>query len=88
MRVVGELMQGGGLMLHGEQEFTFHRPMVVGDVLVGEGRIVELYEKESKGSTMTFLVTENVYRDEGTGELVLLTRMNLIHRAAPQKPPG
>jgi len=53
----------------------------VGDVLVGEGKVVDVYEKESKGKTMTFLVTENVYSDEKTGEPVVSTRMNLIHRS-------
>ena len=82
MQIIGELMKTGGLMLHGEQEFTYHRPVFVGDVLLGEGKVVDLYEKESKGKTMTFLVTENVYRDEKTGDPVVSTRMNLIHRSA------
>ena len=79
MEIIGTLMKGGGLILHGEQEFTYHRPLVVGDKLHNEGKVVDLYEKESKGRTMTFLVTENVYTDEA-GQPVLTTRMNLIHR--------
>jgi acyl dehydratase len=82
MQVIGNLMKSGGLVLHGEQEFTYHRPLVVGDVLVGEGKVVDVYEKDSKGKTMTFLVSENVYRDEKTGDPVVSTRMNLIHRSA------
>jgi acyl dehydratase len=82
MKVIGTLMQKGGLVLHGEQEFTYHRPLVVGDVLVGEGKVVDAYEKDSKGKTMTFLVSENTYVDEKTGEPVVSTRMNLIHRSA------
>lgn len=78
--MVGSLMEKGGLMLHGEQEFVYHRPLVVGDRLHGEGRVVDVYERESKGRTMTFIVTENVYRDE-SGQPVLTTRMNLIHRS-------
>jgi acyl dehydratase len=81
MEVIGGLMQKGGLVLHGEQEFTYHRPLVVGDVLEGEGTVTDVYEKESKGKTMTFLVTENVYKDAKSGERVLTTRMNLIHRS-------
>ena len=80
-KTMGSLMASGGLVLHGEQEFQYHRPMVVGDVLVGEGRLVDLYEKESKGRTMTFIVMETVYRDDLSGDPVLTTRMNLIHRA-------
>ena len=56
--------------------------LVVGDVLVSEGRITDVYEKESKGKTMTFLVSETRYTDERTGEPVLTSRMNLIHRSA------
>jgi acyl dehydratase len=81
-KVMGELFAKGALILHGEQEFTYHRPLVVGDVLVGEGKVVDVYEKDSKGKTMTFLVSENVYRDEKTGDPVVSTRMNLIHRSA------
>lgn len=80
MEVVGGLMKQGGVILHGEQEFTYHQPLVVGDVLTCEGKVVDHYEKESKGKTMTFLVTENEYRNQKTGEPVLTTRMNLIHR--------
>ncbi len=79
MEIIGELMATGGLVLHGEQEFVYHRPILVGEVLHGEGRVADLYEKQSGERTMTFLVTENDWRD-ADGELVLTTRMNLIHR--------
>jgi len=79
--IMGGLLASGGMILHGEQSFTYHRPILVGDVLTGEGRVVDLYTKESSsGRTMTFLVTEDVYRD-ASGEPVLTSRMNLIHRA-------
>jgi acyl dehydratase len=81
MEIIGGLMKKGGLVLHGEEEFEYHRPLVVGDVLEGEGKVVDIYEKESKGKTMTFLVTENVFKDAKTGDPVLTTRMNLIHRS-------
>ena len=80
MEIVAPLMQQGGVILHGEQTFTYHRPLLVGDVLVGEGKVVDLYERESKGKVMTFFITENVYTSERSGEPVLTTRMNLIHR--------
>ena len=80
MEAIGTLMAKGGLVLHGEQEFTYHRPVVVGDVLHNEGKVVDYYTKESNGRTMTFIVTEDVYTDEA-GEPVLTSRMNLIHRS-------
>ena len=79
-QMIGALMAKGGIILHGEQEFAYHRPVVVGDVLVGEGHVVDAYAKESKGKTMTFLVTETVWRDEASGEPVVTSRFNLIHR--------
>ena len=81
MQAIGSLMAKGGLILHGEQEFEYHRPVVVGDVLSGEGRVADLYQKESNGRTMTFLVTETTWSDDTTGEPVLTSRMNLIHRS-------
>ena len=80
MEVIGKLMQNGGLILHGEQEFEYHRPIVAGDVLRSEGKVIDAYEKESKGKTMTFVVTETVWSDDRTGEPVLTARFNLIHR--------
>ena len=78
---LGRLMAGGGLILHGEQEFIYHRPIVVGDVLLGEGKVVDAYQKESKGRTMTFFVSETTWSDETTGEPVVTAIFNLIHRA-------
>lgn len=81
MEIIGSLMSKGGMVLHGEQEFEYHRPIRVGDVLSGEGKVTDAYEKESKGRTMTFLVTETVWKDDKSGEPVLTSRFNLIHRA-------
>src|SRR6185369_2310775 len=68
------------LVLHGEQEFEYHRPIVAGAVLRSEGKVVDAYEKESKGKTMTFVVSETVWSDDRTGDPVLTSRFNLIHR--------
>lgn len=80
MEVMGELLGNGGMILHGEQEFTYHRPVVVGDRLTSASEVVDYYARESGARTMTFLVTETTYRDPA-GQLVLTARMNLIHRA-------
>jgi acyl dehydratase len=79
-QVIGSLMAGGGLILHGEQEFEYHRTVVAGETLHEEGKVVDLYTKESKGRTMTFLVTETQYRGED-GEVAITARFNLIHRS-------
>jgi hypothetical protein len=78
--VLGPLMANGGLILHGEQEFTYHRPVFAGDVLQGVGTVVDAYRKESKGKTMTFVVMETAWTEVATGEPVCTSRMNIIHR--------
>lgn len=78
-RLMSELMAEGGMVLHGEQEFVYHRPAQVGDTLHQEGRIVDLYTREAKGRTLTFLVMETLFRN-GAGEPVVTERFNLIHR--------
>jgi hypothetical protein len=72
---------GPGLMLHGEQEFDYHRPIVAGDVLSGVGVLTGVYQRESPGALMTFIVTETTWSDRESGEPVVTTRFNLIHRA-------
>jgi acyl dehydratase len=78
--IMGQLMSNGGLILHGEQEFTYHRPVVVGDTLHHEGEVVDLYTKESGERVMTFLVIENRFTDDD-GQPVVTERFNLIHRS-------
>src|SRR5262245_22450454 len=78
--VMGDLYAKGALILHGEQEFEYHRPLVVGDVLSGEGTIVDLYEKDTDSATMTFIVIETVWRDDATGDPVVTEKFNLIGR--------
>lgn len=78
--IIGRLMQSGGLVLHGEQEFEYHKPVTAGMKLTHEGKVADVYEKESKGKTMTFVVIENEYRDE-SGDLALTARMNILHRS-------
>jgi len=79
-KAFGQLMSRGGLILHGEQEFTYYRPVAVGDVLVGEGRVADAYQKESKGHVMTFIVTETTWVDEKTGDPVVRSSFNVMHR--------
>jgi acyl dehydratase len=78
-KIIQQLMEGGGLLLHGEQEFHYHQPAQCGDVLHWESKITDIYTKESKGSSMTFIVTETVFRND-SGELVVTELFNLIHR--------
>lgn len=78
--VMGALMTSGGLILHGEQSFEYHRPVVVGDRLHHRGVVKDIYQKPSGEHTMTFMVIEDTFTDE-SGEPVLTAVMNLIHRS-------
>ena len=81
MEVLGTLMSKGGMVLHGEQEFVYHQPLVVGMRLEFEGVVKDIYSKQSGERTMTFMVIEDTYRDAETGEPVLTSTMNLLHRS-------
>jgi N-terminal half of MaoC dehydratase len=79
-RIMGELHAQGALVLHGEQEFVYHRPIVSGDLLDGEQSITDMYEKETDAATMTFVVMETRWNDAKNGEPVVTERFNLIAR--------
>jgi hypothetical protein len=85
--LIGGLLSKGGMVLHGEQEFTYHRPLVAGQKLTYEGVVRDVYQKTASSTderggerVMTFMVVEDTYRDED-GEPVLTSTMNLIHRS-------
>jgi hypothetical protein len=79
-KIMGELHAKGALVLHGEQEFVYHRPIVSGDVLDGEQAITDMYEKDTAAATMTFVVMETNWTDATNGEPVVTERFNLIAR--------
>ncbi len=50
----------------------------VGDVLVGDGVIADVYEKErSDGGKLEFYVTETTWKNEQTGDPVVTTKFTL-----------
>jgi hypothetical protein len=69
-----------GMILHGEQEFTYHRAPKVGDVLEGSRTISDVYEKETSSAVMEFYVMETSWTDKASGEPVLTDTFTLIVR--------
>jgi N-terminal half of MaoC dehydratase len=69
-------------LLHGEQEYTFHRDLpTAGDVLTARERVVERYSKPGKrGGTMRFATVVTEYRD-ATGALVAEAKATFIETA-------
>ena len=82
-----ERLRGKGrAILHGEQEFLYHdgRWPHVGDVLVGDGVIADVYEKpKSDGGKLEFYVTETTWRHEGSNDPVVTTRFTLAISCKP-----
>ena len=78
--VMGALHAQGALVLHGEQEFTYHRTPVVGDVLLGAGKVIDVYEKDTDAATMTFIVIRTEWTDAESGAPVVTEQFNLIAR--------
>jgi peroxisomal enoyl-CoA hydratase 2 len=65
-------------ILHGEQEFEFFKPILVGDNLTGVARVADVYEKEGgRGGKMTFLAVETTYTNQ-RNEKVALSRFVLV----------
>ena len=59
--------------LHGEQEYTYTRPIVAGETIRCVSRLVDVYEKHGSLGEMTFLVTEVTGTDQ-RGEVVFTAK--------------
>jgi acyl dehydratase len=70
-----ELGLNYALVVHGEQEYAWHRPIVVGDRLSTVPRIAEIY---SRGPN-EYLVIEAEIKDD-SGESVVVSRTTLLSR--------
>jgi len=76
----GLVMEGAG-GLHAEQHFTYHRPVLVGDVLRATTRPGEVREKRGRSGLLRFREQITEFRDE-TGELVVTARSVSVQREA------
>jgi acyl dehydratase len=63
------------LVVHGEQEYEWRRPVLVGDVLSATPRIADIYARGPN----EFLVIEAEIRDRA-GETVVVARSTLLSR--------
>ena len=77
---IDKLRGPGRMILHGEQEFVYHRQPKVGDVLEGTARISDVYEKDSSSALMEFYVQETSWKDASTGDPVCDVKFTLIVR--------
>ena len=68
-------------VLHGEQEFRYHRLAHAGDELTARARFTDVYEK--KGGALQFLVKETAVTDQD-GTLVATLRSTTVIRPLPE----
>jgi acyl dehydratase len=74
-----------GYVVHGEQEFVYHRPVYVGETLAVTTRIVDAYQKEGgRGGLMTFFVAE-AEAVGADGKPAFASRMLIIERTGAIK---
>jgi len=67
----------------GEVEWSYERPLVVGDELTGRRVVADVKTREgSRGGTMTLVTLETEFRD-AAGEVALRQREVLIETGAP-----
>lgn len=65
-------------IVHGEQEFEYFKPVIAGDVLTAQDRIVSIEEKESKrAGRLQIGVIETVFKNQ-RGETVQIARRTLV----------
>ena len=70
----------GRMILHGEQEFEYHRLPLVGETLTGVGTISDVYEKDTSSAIMEFYVREVAWSDSA-GDPVVTEKFTMIVRA-------
>ena len=74
-----------GMLLHGEQEFTYIRPVYVGEKFIVNQKVVNVYEKpNSKGGSMVFFEAESAYVD-ADGKVACTSRGTFIERRPAPK---
>ena len=65
-------------LLHGEQEFRYHRMAYAGDELSTRSRIVDVYQK--KGGELQFLVDETDLTDQNGAAVATLRNTTVVRR--------
>jgi len=65
-------------IVHGEQEFEYLKPVIAGDVLTAQDKIVDITEKESKrAGKLQIAVIETTFVNQ-RGETVQIARRSLV----------
>ncbi|UFX42641.1 MaoC family dehydratase N-terminal domain-containing protein [Bradyrhizobium sp. 41S5] len=68
-------------VLHGEQRFDYHAPVVIGDTLTFRPRVTSVTEK--KGGAMTLIVVETVVTNQAGIHVADTSRTIVVRNARP-----
>jgi len=68
-------------VLHGEQSFTYHAPVVVGDTLTFRSRVTDVADK--KGGAMTMIVVVTEVTNQRGAHVADTTRTIVVRNARP-----
>ncbi|WP_375780433.1 MaoC family dehydratase N-terminal domain-containing protein [Bradyrhizobium sp. ma5] len=68
-------------VLHGEQRFDYHAPVVVGDTLTFRPRVTSVTEK--KGGAMTLIVVETAVTNQAGVHVADTSRTIVVRNARP-----
>jgi acyl dehydratase len=66
-------------LLHGEQEFEYHSPIMAGDVISFSTTITDITEKQGKSGAMDIVTTEMTGNNQN-GEKVFVGRSTVVIR--------
>ncbi|OUM89666.1 MAG: hypothetical protein BAA01_02565 [Bacillus thermozeamaize] len=66
-------------VLHGEQEYIFHRPMRPGDKYWVQSEITDVFDRQGSSGRMTFIIIETVARDIDN-QPVVTGRSTIVYR--------
>jgi acyl dehydratase len=75
--ILGKLGVDIGRILHGEQHFTYFKPIYAGDTITLTTRVTDMYDK--KGGALDFIVQETEATNQ-KGEVVGATRSTIVVR--------
>jgi len=65
-------------VVHGEQTYEYERPLYVGDVLVGDTTMEDVYQRDGRdGGTMTFAVLRTDFTDESGAHVLSATNTRI-----------
>ena len=68
-------------MLHGEQRFDYHAPVVVGDTLTFRPKVTSVTDK--KGGAMTLIVVETEITNQNGVHVADVSRTVVVRNARP-----